>query len=177
MVTRISTTKKSSQQIERMTWHHCIIYLHFQGWPKNAKLSCRNGLHHWICEWNRVKWLQIWPLSNTIKIWTLKNLEYSPKDSFIEMGQKSATRMKILSTPLHSLWNSEKNDYKVGIILPLSKISLQGNLLDSSTFCKYSSLLIAWNLTSQMSKRTTPSHSVRYSSSFEYKVGESFIFL
>jgi len=47
------------------------------------------------------------------------------------MAKKIVSRMKILSTPLSSLWNSMKNDYKVGNIPPLLKINPQGNILDS----------------------------------------------
>lgn len=78
---------------------------------------------------------------NTIKFWTLKNIEYSPKDSFLKMVGKSIAQMEILSNPLCSLWNSVKNNYKVGIIPTLEKISLQGKLLDSLWFSKDSVLL------------------------------------
>lgn len=48
-----------------------------------------------------------------------------------------ATQMTILSPPSRSLRNSEKNYYKFGIILPLLKLNLQVNILDSSWFCCY----------------------------------------
>lgn len=95
---------------------------------ENVKLRCRSRHHHWICG---TKLCQM--AINLALFWQHQNpnpWEYRifPKYSLLEISAKSTTQMKILSTPLRSLWNYEKNDYKFGTIPPLSKIIFQGNL-------------------------------------------------
>lgn len=108
--------------------HKWPLYLSFLEWYKNAKLGCKNRHHCWI---HGVKSCQ--PTINLAPFWHHQNLD--PRESqrfpkrFLPVeGLKIHCSDENLSIPLCSLWNSEKIDYKVDIILPLSKISLQGNL-------------------------------------------------
>lgn len=92
----------------KSTLYKWPLYLQSLSWTKNSKLNYKNGHHRWICGTKSsqitINLTHFWHCQNL----ELENIQDSPKYSFLEMSEKSTTRMKILSTPLRSLQNSVK---------------------------------------------------------------------
>ena len=86
--------------------------------------------------------------SDTGKIWACRNLLDSSrfsKDSLLRVDWRSATQIKKLISPLRSLRNYEKNEYKVLCILNLGNFGLQGIWKIPSRFSSIGNLKIHYS--------------------------------